>query len=269
MLLLPAKIVLRGKKNMKFFLIFSFITLFPFMGYANDKSSAIGSIVEVEGNATILQNGKIVLLLVDSPVYLNDMIETAAGSKAMVLFVDDTEFTLGEKSSLVIDEYVFDPEDEINRKAKFSALRGVFLFTSGLIEKRQTPDVEIITAYGTIGVRGTTVWGGDLDDQYGVFVQDGAVEIKNKQAPVRLGKGEGVNFSRKTFLPDHPKLWAAAKTERAVKTIALARQDVVRERISQRKKTFADLREKRRNEGIKKKNRSPRQLIKRERGLQR
>lgn len=232
---------------MKFFLTFAFVLLFPLLGQASDAADSIGTVVEVEGSATILHDGKISPLSVDAPVYRNDMIETATGSKAMVLFVDDTEFTLGENSSLVIDEYVFDPEDENNRKGRFSALRGVFLFTSGLIEKRTPPDVEINTAYGTIGVRGTTVWGGDLDDQYGVFVQDGAVEIRNKQTPVRLGKGEGVNFDRKTFMPDRPKLWAAAKTGRAVKTIALARHDMVRERVAQRKKTFAHMREKRRN----------------------
>src|SRR5262249_37450341 len=140
-----------------------------------DDASVIGNIIEVEGGATMTRPGQAaVAAAANMPVHLNDVVETAAGAKADILFIDETEVTLGEKAQLKIDEYVFDADNMNANKGRFSIPRGAFQFVTGQIDKIKNPDVKIGTAYGAIGVRGTTIIGGDVDNAYGVFVQDGA-----------------------------------------------------------------------------------------------
>ena len=85
------------------------------------------------------------------PIYQGDIVEMGEDSGCKIVFADETDISLGEESRLEIDEYVYDPNSE-DGKHSFSFLRGVFLFTSGLIGRREPREVDI--AYGLIGIRG-------------------------------------------------------------------------------------------------------------------
>ena len=85
---------------------------------------------------------------------MNDTIETGPGSKASILFNDNTEFTLGEKTKLKVDDYVFDPNGRSN-KAHYSFLQGIFQYIGGLIDQNDPANVKIDVPYGSIGIRGT------------------------------------------------------------------------------------------------------------------
>jgi hypothetical protein len=77
---------------------------------------------------------------------------TGPGGRLQFLLPDETVFTLGPNSDMIIDDYVFDPATSAT---KFSAqiARGAFRFVSGKISHRK--DVNIKIPVGTIGVRGT------------------------------------------------------------------------------------------------------------------
>ncbi|HTK84889.1 MAG TPA: FecR domain-containing protein, partial [Patescibacteria group bacterium] len=136
-----------------------------------DDPTVIGTLIEVEGSATMTRPGQSAIVAAsEMPVHMNDVIDTAAGAKADILFIDNTEVTLGEKAELKVDEYVYDPENMNSNKGRFSIPQGPFQFVTGQIDKVSNPDVKISTAYGAIGVRGTTIVGGNVDDSYGIFV---------------------------------------------------------------------------------------------------
>jgi hypothetical protein len=218
--------------------------LAPAQGRAASDDGVIGAIIEVEGTATLAMSGQgPVAASVDMPVRLKDVIETGAGSKVNVLFIDDTEVTLGENGRLAIDQYVYDPAEPGAHTGRFSIMRGTFMFVSGLINKTDRHDLKIDTPYGAIGMRGTTVLGGQDQDSYGIFVQDGAVEVENDAGRVQVGAGQGTSLVHRKMPPQAVKAWAPDKTARFSKAVQLKRAALVRERIAARKQVFAQKRQ--------------------------
>jgi hypothetical protein len=95
-------------------------------------------------------NDQRTLQLLDD-VYHNELIETKAESATQLVFQDDTTVTLGPNSKLVLDRFVFDPNQS---KGSFimTATQGVFRFASG---KLSSKSYKINTPAGTLGIRGT------------------------------------------------------------------------------------------------------------------
>ena len=228
------------------YLVILITLLLAFPARAQDSSGAIGSFMEVEGSASITHIGQKTAAAVDAPVYLGDIIETATDSKASIVFVDDTDITLGENARMTIDEYVFDEDAAAGNKGRYSFLRGAFLFTSGLINKTANPDLVLETPYGSIGLRGTTVWGGEIDNEYGVLVQEGEVTVTTNRGRIRVPAGQGTNIRNRDSIPTFAAAWGQEKIEHAKGKVAFKRRDLVQQRIATRKQQNVDLRGKRR-----------------------
>lgn len=195
-------------------------------------AAIVGTVLEVEGTVTITPKGSTAKAAnVNDQVNLNDSIETGPGSRAFILLIDDTELTVGDDALLTIDEYYFDEEDDSANKGVYSILRGAFLYTSGLIAKKETPDVTVNTQYATIGIRGTSFWGGIVDDEYGVLVTEGRVTVQTERGRIYVDKGQGTFLRSKTSIPSRASAWSPEKTDRAVQTIALKKAEAVRERV--------------------------------------
>jgi hypothetical protein len=198
---------------------------------AAEAPAAIGSFVVTDGPVTLSRTG------IDAPetaatampVHLHDVIETGADARAVVVFNDASELILGADSQATVDEYVFDPAAKAGNKSLTSVARGAFQFAGGLIGKTGRPDVKINIPYGSIGLRGTRVWGGTLDT-YGVFVLDGEVHVTTKRGTVRVQKDEGTDLTAANAVPGHVKTWGQAKVDRAVATVSLRDED--REKIA-------------------------------------
>ena len=215
----------------------------------------IGEVMEVEGAAT-LQSGESPpqTATADMPVYLGDKIATGADSRVLIVFIDETEITLSDDTQLTIDEYIFDPEDDTSNKAIYSFGRGVFQYVSGLIAKRADPDVTLKTPVGTLGIRGTTVWGGDTDSgAYGVYVEEGFVTVETDAGETLLRQGEGSDVQGRAFHPGPAMAWAPEKLERSRKRLRLKRHDLVRELVRKKdghrkelRKSFKNFMKKRR-----------------------
>lgn len=144
---------------------------------STNDTSPIGAIQEISGDATITRgDGTSEPLSIGSPVYQGDIIETSADSAVNLAFVDESNFAISEESRLAIDEYVFDPETQ-GGVQNFSVLKGVFVYTSGLIGREDPDDVNIETPVGSIGIRGTII-AGDVD-QGEITVVEGAIVLRN------------------------------------------------------------------------------------------
>lgn len=221
------------------FLVF----LFGFTGsaLAEEAPSApvpIGLFAEVEGTATVTRAGgnSGSAATVDAPLYLNDKIETGKGAKVLVELVDGTEIVLSEDSELTLDSYAYDPEGATPNQARYSVLRGAFLYTSGLISKAaENPDIQIETPYGSIGVRGTQFWGGLIDGEYGVLVNEGEVYVANQAGRATLTRGMGVMLKGRREPPGMIRRWSEQKISRATAMVTLKNPASVQQRRDARK----------------------------------
>src|SRR5690606_10605176 len=117
----------------------------------------------------------------------------------------NTEITLAENAQFTVDEYSYNPQDKAKNYATYSVMEGAFLYVSGLLAKKEIPDVTINVPQGSIGIRGTKFWGGAIDGAYGVIVGDGKVQVTTKGGSVSLTRGQGTHLRNRFEKPDSPK----------------------------------------------------------------
>ncbi|MEZ5299307.1 MAG: FecR family protein [Verrucomicrobiales bacterium] len=116
----------------------------------------VGTVTEITGVVNVQPaDGEMRALGLGDPIFANDTIITGAGAMARIEFADESSFEVFENAKLAIDDYVYDPEASANNRVDFSILRGVFLFTSGLIGRDDPDNINIDTPHGGIGIRGT------------------------------------------------------------------------------------------------------------------
>lgn len=97
--------------------------------------------------------GDLRVLDLEDDVYHNELIETEEESATKLIFLDETELTLGPESSVVLDRFVFDP-DPSKASLVMTATKGIFRFTSGKLPKNA---YRLHTPAATIGIRGTVL----------------------------------------------------------------------------------------------------------------
>lgn len=149
--------------------------------------SAVGLIKEVSGDATITRaDGSSEKIVQGMEVHQGDIVETADKGAVNIVFIDESSFSISDNARLAIDEYVFDPSTQAG-ETNVSILRGMFVFTSGLIGRDDPDDVKIETPVGSIGIRGTTI-AGDIqpDGESQITVVEGAIVITNGTGEVTL-----------------------------------------------------------------------------------
>jgi hypothetical protein len=132
-------------------LILSLILIALIARPANSKVGEIGQIkgsgvLEREGDIVIDGNAGVGVLSMDEAV-------TANGTMR-IDFVDETRVELTEQSRLVIDEFVYDPANDIG-SLSIKASLGTVRYASGQIAKKYKQNVKISTPSATIAVRGT------------------------------------------------------------------------------------------------------------------
>ena len=112
----------------------------------------IGSVTEASGTAIIKRGKDTIQIVKGTETKTNDKIETKNG-KVKIVFKDDTNVTVTESSSLVIDDFVYDPKSGAG-KLGLKAAAGTVRYVSGSIAK-DPKNVKINTPTAAIAVRGT------------------------------------------------------------------------------------------------------------------
>jgi hypothetical protein len=83
-----------------------------------------------------------------------DMVRTAEQSRAMMRFIDDTTMTVGPKSELTIEEYMYDASKG-RRQAVVKLLSGVVETVAPQVASPGKSDFTLRTPTATAGIRGT------------------------------------------------------------------------------------------------------------------
>lgn len=224
---------------------FAFLLCFAGAAYADP----IGTIVEIEGTVTVTPAGGTAhAAKIKDEISMNDTVATAAGSRAFILLVDDTEWTLSENTKFKVDQYVFNPDDSNDNKARYSVLEGAFRYVSGLVAKKPTPDVSISTPVGAIGIRGTDFSAGpDAGGEYAVYVDEGAVNVRTLGGEALLNHGEGSTIRSRRDAPGRPARWDAKRMEHLRGALFLKNKAAITERRAALRTRQTELRNKMRD----------------------
>ena len=158
---------------MRLILHFFFVTgLFITLVHSASAAETVGTVTKVENQAQI--GGA--TAVVGTPVHMNDDLRTGARGRLEVTFRDNTKLTLGENAKVVIDRYVFNPNQGTGEMA-VKATRGAMRFVTGKIGKMRDHNVTVVTPQAALAVRGTDFWVGPIDGQYGVLLMKGKVRV--------------------------------------------------------------------------------------------
>ena len=123
--------------------------------FANASVDEVGSVTEQSGNAAQIKRGdsEIIESRKGVGISLNDEISTAK-TKMGLTFDDDTKVSISEQSTLVIDDFIYDPNAGTGKRAMNGAL-GTVRYSSGAIAANSRENVKLRTPTATISVRGT------------------------------------------------------------------------------------------------------------------
>ncbi|SIT15042.1 FecR domain-containing protein [Insolitispirillum peregrinum] len=129
-------------------------------------SPPIGTVQQVKGIVTVQHaDGTTATLKAGDPVFEGDLLVSSDDGGVGITFVDGTEFSLGAKAKMVLDEMIYDPAGG-DGSSKFSLLSGTFSFVSGQVAKAGPDAMTVSTPVATIGIRGTSgSVGVNADDQ--------------------------------------------------------------------------------------------------------
>jgi len=116
-------------------------------------ATRIGAAAAVRNQVTAGQSGGERRLAVGNPVFQNDAVRTGADSIAQLLFSDQTTLSLGPRSEVRLDRYVYDPSRSAGDVA-VSFTTGALRFITG---SQNPQNYQVHTPVATIGVRGTIV----------------------------------------------------------------------------------------------------------------
>lgn len=114
----------------------------------------IGSITELSGTGSIKRGKETITIAKGTVVQTNDRVETKNG-KVKITFKDNTTVSVTEHSSLVIDDFVYDPKNAAGGKLGLKATGGAVRYVSGAIAGANPNSVKINTPTAAIAVRGT------------------------------------------------------------------------------------------------------------------
>lgn len=126
------------------------VTLSSLPAFANTDAGSIG---KIQGSGVLERDRAVIKGDTGVGVQSMDTAVTAKG-KMRIDFVDDTRVDLTDHSRLLIDEFVYDPANDIG-SISLKATLGTVRYASGQIAKRYQQNVKIRTPSATIGVRGT------------------------------------------------------------------------------------------------------------------
>jgi hypothetical protein len=112
----------------------------------------IGSVTESSGTSIIKRGKDTIQVAKGTEIKTNDKVETKNG-KVKIVFKDNTNVTVTESSSLIIDDFVYDPKSGAG-KLGLKAAAGTVRYVSGSIAK-DPKNVKINTPTAAIAVRGT------------------------------------------------------------------------------------------------------------------
>ena len=107
-------------------------------------AAEIGVVDKVENEAKIVSGDNAAAAIIGTPIHMRDELRTGAEGRLKIIFRDETVLTLGEKASVVIDRYVYDPDKGVGETV-LQATKGAFRFATGRIKAMNKSKIAVST----------------------------------------------------------------------------------------------------------------------------
>jgi FecR protein len=91
-------------------------------------------------------------------VVMGDAVSTRTKSRLQIMLLDQTAITMGENASLVIDEFVYDP-DNADSAMSASVAQGAFRLVTGGVARNNPEGTKVKLPSAVLTIRGTTTEG--------------------------------------------------------------------------------------------------------------
>ena len=134
--------------------IYGLLFLFNVNSIANETLSIEKQLVGIVGAISGTVKTETRELKSGDKIYLNETIISGVNSGTQILLLDQSTFTVGEDSEVVMDTFVFDPATN-DGKIVASVKQGSLKVISGLISKKNPDSLTVEVPEGTLGSRGT------------------------------------------------------------------------------------------------------------------
>jgi ferric-dicitrate binding protein FerR (iron transport regulator) len=175
--------------------------------------ASIGTVDALVGDCTVIRFGQsgVSALAVGAQLYEGDRIQTEAGARLRLAFVDGTVVQLGESTDLVLDWFLVAP-DVNTQNVLLRVSSGIFRVILELVLPRAAFEVQTATAVAS--VRGTDWISEATPEATATVALEGQVAIRNVQpaipGEVVLGPGEGTTVNAGAP-PTAPTVWGDAR----------------------------------------------------------
>ena len=127
--------------------------LFAMQSTVSNAEPRIGTAASTRPNVEAVAGGNTQTLSAGSEIYANQTVRTGNRGTADLVFVDKTNLSVGPRSEVRLDKFVYDPNGS-GGSVVMQATHGTFRFVTG----SQAHEVyRVSTPHGTLGVHGTTV----------------------------------------------------------------------------------------------------------------
>jgi hypothetical protein len=144
-----------GVKMRKIFLLVSFLVLFC----TNALAVTVGSVADKMGQTWNERDGRTEEVVKGYFLEMNDFLQTGEDGGMILHYKDDTKFTMGPNTELIIDEFAFDTSViPIEIAMNISINVGTFTYESGQVSTLGG-EVNMFTPTATITVQGTAFSG--------------------------------------------------------------------------------------------------------------
>lgn len=156
---------------------------------------ASAKVVASQGEISAVDGSGAKRRLVDGgSVYPGDLVETGAGTKAVLAFRDESRVSLGATTRFRVDNFVFDDKAPDEGRFLVSLLRGSVRALTGLIGKSNNRNVGFSTSTATIGIRGTGFDVDCTDDTCSYYTWLGSIAVSRpgQAALDELVAGQGL-----------------------------------------------------------------------------
>ena len=186
---------------------------------AQSADELAGRIVRLKGAASAMQDAVPRLLKTDDPIFRGDVISTGREARLEMKMLDEAVVTLSAKTVFVVIDYI---ASGAAPSVAMRLIEGAFAASAGAIAKSPGGSMRVESDVATIGIRGTTFWGGVIDGDFQIaLLSTGRIVIENRAGRTEITQpGQGTLIKSQTVAPTAPSTWAAEKVDRAKRTVA-------------------------------------------------
>jgi ferric-dicitrate binding protein FerR (iron transport regulator) len=172
---------------------------------AGAAARSVGAVSEVKGLAVAEIGDDRRPLAVRSALHLGETLSTGDNSRLKALLARSANLSLSANARIKIDRFIAD-------SGSVALSSGALLLDTAARSRRLT----VTSPYGIIGTRGTRFFAGELGENFSVFVERGAVDVRAAGQTVRLRAGEGTDIASIGAAPGPVRRWGAEKIARAM-----------------------------------------------------